>query len=232
MKKLCTFILIAGFAIILSGCGALNPRSLTVPVATPEAAFKYNLHAKESIVDANGNETVRPVDGDTIVVDQTALKDNWNITLKRSYYDTTAMPREGMKEFAAILRAHVETGNVPTNEQLLLYAGGLQTIANYDIPLILSNEEVDASRMNDPDAFAAARVAQFGAAADLAKYQTDAAKSVINNLTPYGAASGAFDTLADVVSAARSSAPAASSVAPVTSETVSTPAGVPGGDAQ
>lgn len=175
----------------LVGCTTLNPRSLTQPVATPQAAFEYSLGA--NVVDAEGNQTVAK--GDVITVDQTALKDNWSINLHRSYYDTTLMPREGMANFAKVLEAHAVSGNAPTAEQLLLYAGSIETLANYDIPLVLSEERADVQRANDPEAFAAARVAQFQSASELARFQTDRALDSVDLLTPYGAASGAFGAL-------------------------------------
>lgn len=187
----------------LSGCTLLNPQSLTDPVATPEAAFKYSLGG--TITDADGNE--QAVDYDSVAVRQEALKDNWSIGMDRKYYDTTQMPREGMKNFAEVLKVHAETGNAPTAEQLYLYAGTIETLANYDIPLILESEKVDVQRSNDPEAFATARVAQFQSAADLAKYQTDAVSDGAELLTPYGAASGAFDSLLGSLQSPGSSSP-------------------------
>lgn len=210
---------------LLGGCTAFNPRTLTQPTPTPEAAFRYNLHALE--VDAEGNERI--ADGDTIEVDQTALKDNWSINLDRSYYDTTAMPRDGMNAIADVLKIHAANGTPPTPEQLMLYAGAIETVANYNIPLILQGEKVDVQRANDPEAFAAARVAQFGAAADLAKYQTSEARKLAQSFTPYGAASGAFDTLAGMISAKREAVPPApeTPAAPEAPTTEATPEGEP-----
>lgn len=190
-----TALLAPLLCIFITGCTTLNPRSLTQPVATPQAAFEYSLGA--NVIDAEGNQTVTK--GDVIAVDQTALKDNWSINLHRSYYDTTAMPREGMANFAKVLEAHAISGNAPTAEQLLLYAGGIQTLSNYDIPLVLSEEKVDVQRANDPEAFATARVAQFQSASELAKYQTDRALDSVDLLTPYGAASGAFGSLMNAI---------------------------------
>ena len=221
MKRITSLFLLAGAVLLFAGCTALNPRTLTKPVPTPEAAFKYRLHVIEDQADGS----TRAADGDTIEVDQTALKDNWSINLDRSYYDTTQMPIEAVRSVSDVLKIHATTGNQPSREQLALYAGALTTAANYSIPLVLKDESADVQRSNDPEAFAAARVAQFNAAADLAKFQTNEARRLAQTFTPYGAATGAFDTLAGLIAAKQ--AQPATPATPPPDETPADPAPEP-----
>lgn len=226
LHRITSLILLTGAALFLGACTVLNPRTLTKPTPTPEAAFKYRLHVMEDQADG----ATRAADGDTIEVDQTALKDNWSINLNRSYYDTTQMPIEAVRSVSDVLKIHATTGTQPSPEQLALYAGALTTAANYSIPLVLKEEQADVQRANDPEAFAAARVAQFTAAADLAKFQTNEARRLAQTLTPYGTATGAFETLAGLIAAKKAEPPAATPEPTPTEEPAPAPVSDEGGD--
>ncbi|MCJ8334503.1 MAG: hypothetical protein MJH10_09720 [Epibacterium sp.] len=160
----------------LSGCAAFKQDTLAKPIELDATAdYKYGLHAVQ--VDSEGNETIVK-DADAFELKDVGKKDSFSHVVERTYFNPYTAKIEGYNAAANIAAAKASTGEF-TEADLSLAVLLFQAAANEQMGQYVHTENVDASRTNDADALAAARIAQFEAQAE---YKTERNKRIFDSV--------------------------------------------------
>lgn len=200
--------------VAFSGCAAFKQDTLSKPIEIDATAnYKYGLHA----IDEQGNVVK---DADSFEFKDVNKGDSFSHNVDRTYQDTFKAKIAAYNAAAQIAAASAADGEF-TEAEFTIAAMLFESASNEPLGQYILTENVDATRTNDAEALAQARIAQFESQAT---YKTERNKRLFDTVdkgievaNPVGAAaSNATSLLGDLIAARSAERRAQPDVEPVT----------------